>query len=275
LDMPALIPLVPGAAGPPLFFIAGIHLYQELARAIGPDRRSFGVFLPAEANMFRESSANAGLPRVEELARHYLGAIQAEFPDGPYALAGVSFGGVLAFEMARQLTAQGKTVSFLGLLDTVLSRAIERPARRWAQAQWAYLRDRGIAGLAEKGGRLKHHLVRHLGGGAKAPPPCTDLPRAEAIRRLDAFRGELYAHSERQYDETDHLYSGQAVLFRAIDEKRALVRDPTLGWSSLVPGLEVHEVSGDHLGILRPPHVEALAATMRRYLVPRTVQQAA
>ena len=265
--MPALIPLVPGASGPPVFFIAGIHLYQELARALGPDRRSFGVFLPAEDQMFRQGSAAGALPNVEELAGHYLAAIRAEFPTGPYALAGVSFGGVLAFEMARQLTAAGQSVSFLGLLDTVLSRAVERPALRWLQAQWTFLRERGVAGLAEKGKRMQRHLARRLGRQAELPPLSGDVPEEEAIRRLGAFRGQLYAQSERVYDEVDHLYPGKAVLFRAIHEKRELVRDATLGWGSLAQaGVQVHEVPGDHLGILRAPHVKGLAAAMRPYL---------
>src|SRR5690606_9762166 len=41
-------------------------------------------------------------------------------PHGPYALAGYSFGGIIAYEMARVLLELGKKVSMVGLFDTVI-----------------------------------------------------------------------------------------------------------------------------------------------------------
>jgi thioesterase domain-containing protein len=52
------------------------------------------------------------------MASHYLDAIRTIQPEGPYMLGGLSFGGTVAFEMARQLKATGEEVALLALLDT-------------------------------------------------------------------------------------------------------------------------------------------------------------
>ena len=57
-------------------------------------------------------------PNLHKMAARYIGAIKAEQPDGPYNLGGWSSGGILAFEMARQLVAAGEEVNRLVLVDT-------------------------------------------------------------------------------------------------------------------------------------------------------------
>src|SRR6185503_2382423 len=68
--------------------------------------------------------------RIEEMAAHYLEAIRSVQPDGPYLLGGWSMGGVVAYEMAQQLAAQGQQVSLLALLDARPLTSAE------AAAQW-------------------------------------------------------------------------------------------------------------------------------------------
>ena len=55
--------------------------------------------------------------RLEDTAAGYLLEMRIQ-PSGPYFLAGHSYGGMLAFEIAQQLTKSGQAVAFLGLLDT-------------------------------------------------------------------------------------------------------------------------------------------------------------
>src|SRR5690606_17497413 len=57
------------------------------------------------------------LNRVEDMAAHYISEILTIHPDGPYMLGGFSFGGIVAFEMAKQLKAQGKEVKIIALFD--------------------------------------------------------------------------------------------------------------------------------------------------------------
>src|SRR5690606_16929625 len=55
---------------------------------------------------------------MESIAKRYLSEILEQEPNGPYIVMGYSFGGMVAFEMAKQLLAMGKEIKMLGILDT-------------------------------------------------------------------------------------------------------------------------------------------------------------
>jgi len=84
--------------------------YAELARALGPDQPFYGLQLP-------DLEVLGPTPTVEAMAAHYVAAIAAVSPVGPYALGGWSLGGAIAYEMACQLRAAGREVDLLALID--------------------------------------------------------------------------------------------------------------------------------------------------------------
>ncbi|HEY9653858.1 MAG TPA: amino acid adenylation domain-containing protein, partial [Crinalium sp.] len=113
---PSLVVIQPGQAAsgkPPLFCIhvlgRGLKYYLPLVRHLDPEQPVYGL----AAHMAGEAIA---IDRVEALAAHYNRQMRALQPQGPYLLAGVSFGGLVAYEMAQQLTAQGQQIAFLGLI---------------------------------------------------------------------------------------------------------------------------------------------------------------
>jgi thioesterase domain-containing protein len=55
---------------------------------------------------------------LEEMGARYAAAIDRRRPGGPYEIFGYSLGGLIALETARQLTALGREVTLVGLLDT-------------------------------------------------------------------------------------------------------------------------------------------------------------
>ena len=55
---------------------------------------------------------------IESMADDYINAITEAQPRGPYILVGVSFGGLVALEIAHRLTERGDQIGFLGLLET-------------------------------------------------------------------------------------------------------------------------------------------------------------
>ena len=57
---------------------------------------------------------------IEQAAADYIEAIRTVQPEGPYQLLGMSSGGLIAYEMARQIKERGGVISFLGLLDTTV-----------------------------------------------------------------------------------------------------------------------------------------------------------
>jgi thioesterase domain-containing protein len=108
-----VITLRPGPSGRVLYLVhplgGELICYRELARASRAPVRILGVSWTGQPPVF-------GTP-LAEIARAHVEQLHVIQPEGPYLLAGWSFGGVLAYEMAQQLTAAGATVNFLGLLD--------------------------------------------------------------------------------------------------------------------------------------------------------------
>src|ERR1043166_6005583 len=106
----------PQGSRPPIFWLhtlgggggGGLFTYQKLAELLGPDQPSYGLLAPAVPH---ES--------IEEMASHYIKEMQSRQPSGPYYLAGYCFGGVVAYEMARQLEKSGEQVALLGLIDSL------------------------------------------------------------------------------------------------------------------------------------------------------------
>ena len=104
-----------GGSQEPLFFVhdgwGGIMFVRELARLLETDRTIYGIRPPALDGKY-------AIPRtIEAVAAEYIEAIRQKQPRGPYMLAGYSFGGFAAFEMARQLMASGESVRYLGIID--------------------------------------------------------------------------------------------------------------------------------------------------------------
>ena len=108
-----LVTLKSGEAGTPLFIVHGsggscVNLVSSHGACPSPDQY-MGCRLG-------DLILRTNRLRVEDMARYYLDAIRSLQPTGPYLLAGYSFGGLVAFEMARQLSVEGEQVAKLLLL---------------------------------------------------------------------------------------------------------------------------------------------------------------
>lgn len=259
VDDPFVLPLRKGGNNLPLFCICGLHLYQPLAEALGEGQPVYGVFVPAEARLLDgASSAREQAASVPELAAEYIKAMRLQQPHGPYCLAGVSFGGVLAYEMAQQLTRQGEEVRVLGLFDALLPHAIKRAPGQWARGH--------LQRLAQRGPR---YLLDRLSAMAERRHTSPEQPEDEATESLELLRERIYQAAMAAYDAKVLPYQGDAVVFRATDHSDFLGHEIDLhcGWSGLVQGsLALHHIQGTHVGMLAPPYVHALARALRPYL---------
>ncbi|NJN99267.1 MAG: hypothetical protein HC875_36825 [Anaerolineales bacterium] len=109
----SLVALQPYGSKPPFFCVPGNlgNVYVDLgdlARHLGLDQPFYGL---------QDGLHNPA--RIEALAAHYLTEIRSVQPEGPYLLGGVCWGGLVAFEMAQQLQAQGQQVALLVLIEPV------------------------------------------------------------------------------------------------------------------------------------------------------------
>ncbi len=250
----ALIPLQPLGDDPPLFCVCGIHLYQSLADHFAPDRPVYGVFIPDELQFLEhpheQPSVRCGTPTVPELASAYLDVIRTRQPQGPYHLAGFSFGGILAFEIATQLTAQGHSVELLCLLDCNLP---------------GEARHR----LTYRGRRALQRRIRRWLAGAPATPMQIEAPVAAiAAQDLEAMktRDDNYLQAMRAYRAAP--YHGAALFIEAVEAGD----DTSWGWNGIAPQIEVHTVPTTHLGLLQPPHVDQVAAVLHAQLIRNRAQ---
>jgi amino acid adenylation domain-containing protein len=257
-DEALVIPLNRASSGAALFCVCGIHLYRELAQNL-PSHPVYGVYLPAEEQGLEAARSQGKLAfSVEELAKGYVSAIRKQQPKGPYRLAGVSFGGVLAYEIAQQLQAAGEQVALVALFDATLPRALQR---RWARWLGAHLRTAiQMRSLDYVVSRVKRS-VWDLYARAAQPASAADSPHL-------AFRVRVYLEATRRYDRVVRPYPGKVVLYRASarDDFAGYDVDPSLGWGDLVPALVIHQAAGTHLGILFEPGVRKLASSLGKTL---------
>ena len=86
--------------------------FFPLARHLGSEQTCYGL------QSLGLAPGDVPLATIEEMAARYVAELRRVQPQGPYRLAGWSFGGLAAFEMARQLNAAGDDVALLAVLDT-------------------------------------------------------------------------------------------------------------------------------------------------------------
>jgi amino acid adenylation domain-containing protein len=249
----------------PLFLVhplAGLVFpYYELALQLGTDQPVYGL---QSIGIAGEASP---LNRIESMAEHYLAAIRQVQPKGPYQLAGWSFGGTVALEMAQQLQKSGESIAFLGIIDTRLYPT--RFATFWHGSRifltsmlpylWTYISD--YLDLQSVHSRPKHDGKPPSGFFSKLrahfqtsePGRETKLPNfktSEFKSLLQVFQANVQADSHYK----PQRYRGQVTLFKTADQ------DSTWGWGDIAAdGVELYQIPGHHMNVLRSPQVQVLA----------------
>lgn len=261
-----LVPIVDGAGGCPFFLVHGMTgTVLELSELLRAMRGGPAVYV-LQARGLDPSGCPQEL--VEEMAAEYLVQVRAAQPHGPYALGGFSFGGLVAYEMARMLIAADEHVALLAMLDTdVHPRNLKfRDSiafrRRRLDLLWGRLRGRSVSDalmvLRDELVWLRHGLSLRLGG---APRRDTEylgsLP--PLIRRSRVACEKAFA----RYD--CKAYSGKVTFFRSTnrDPRRC---DPLTILSTLVGELEVVEFPGEHLDLVRAPNAAHVAGELQERL---------
>ena len=266
-DRSALVPIGSAEGGPslpPLFCVhpvgGEILCYAELARALPGSWPIYGLQTPQEPDS-----------TLEGMARRYLGEVRQVQHEGPYRLAGWSLGGVVAFEMARQLHAEGQPVELLALIDPPPPQEPDEEGSEPNLGELAglYIRDlwsiRGRGddldlGLVELPPEVDLEALEELFGQAREAgllPP--DLELEEARRSFDRFVHNLLAL--RRY--APQPYAGPLLVLSAGEGPRG-GEAPSRGWDRLAAAVEAHVLPADHYGLLRHPVVHTLARHLER-----------
>jgi amino acid adenylation domain-containing protein len=266
----SLVEIQPAGSKPPFFCVhalgGNVLEYYDLARHLGEDQPFYGL---------QSQGLDGKRPphtRVEEMAAHYIKEMRELQPEGPYFIGGRSLGGMVAFEMAQQLKAQGQTIGLLALLDTypsgyaklfrnekTLRAAVGRGLRR-TKAHVANLRslsvNEGLSYVIKKARfaprKMKSQVWRRIYQSYENLG--RPLPRMlKDIKEINSLTVREYA---------PQVYDGKVTLFWASEDLRTSI-DLVEGWRVLAGGgIEVHEIPGSHLDIVKEPHVRNLATKL-------------
>jgi acetoacetyl-CoA synthetase len=261
-----LVPLRAGT-GRPIFIVHGIFgnvlQLKDLADRLSTERPVYAI------------QARGADPRQEphssiaEMVEAYIEAVRAVQPNGPYALAGYSFGGLIAFEMARRLRAHDEPVDLLAVLETDLyARYLpwrDKLAYRLmllgrVMHKVGALPGRAIPGyLLSKVSQLGHRLLLRMGLRRDFVVLDERGPMAGRYRQMyDIGAREFVSFKPRPYD-------GKLSVFR-IRGPRFGTCDPIPIWRRAVKAIELFEIEGDHGTIMEKPYVGTLAVQFSRCL---------
>ena len=268
-----MVALQPDGQHPPLVLVhpgsGEVLCYRELADRLGADRATHALEDPGLHGLWRDS-----IP-IPDMATHYVEALRALQPSGPYLLAGLSFGGIVAFEMAQQLTRQGADVALVALLDA--GEPIRTGRRLLAQSD-----ARLISALAREGGlelaedelddlepEQQYELI--LERMRRAGVATTGLGIPWIRSTLEQFKARIQVTG----DYRPEVYGGRLALFRATgnelgaDEFEAPgtddAQDPAQGWQDHAERpIEVYFTPGNHATLCAEPNVRILAERLNR-----------
>lgn len=263
-EVSCIVPIRESGGGIPFYCVHGVGgtvvEYYHLAHYLHPDHPFFGI---------QAAGIDGGsfLDRVEQIAARYISELRRVQPDGPYMLGGNSFGGLIAWEMAQQLTAAGHEVALLALFDTWgpgYPRFPEPPGA------WTKLRNRFAlhwGDLKRLDDTQRREYVEEKFANASARAWRLGIRSLRKTRRWlewqilpPALREARRQGRKALQRYAPRPYSGPVTLFRAANQPPGAVEDPTNGFSGLAVGpFEVVVVPGFHAAIVREPQVRGLA----------------
>ncbi len=265
----SLLIIKQGNSQSPIFFIhvlgRGLKFCLPLAKHLDLERPIYGL----SAQLIDKTLAPSN--DVQELADYYVREMRTIQPDGPYFLAGISFGGLVAYEMARKLQAQNQEVAFLGLIDAITAQGVRKlPSSERLKIHLQNLSQLGFTYLEKKLlGKVKGTIlkIKRIYNFFVKSTYYDLAPKLGVSIPTDVE--DLILANENYQALLKYMpgnYSGKVILFYAMEKNTGVSYqlDPTLGWGQVALGsLEIKEIPGTHLGILEEPNVRFLAQQIK------------
>lgn len=253
--------------------------YRALSKGLQEDFDVFGLGPESAANVPTVHAT------IEEMAEAYTRRIVDEHPEGPCWVGGLCAGGVIAFEIVRNLERRGRPVAGLVLLDAAsplatpthhdqrtriarFGRALQKAnGSVWQRAVHILEESRDRIGrlirfeaesrVGDYLERVRYEMFRravHEGRLAELPP---------FLQNLSVF--SVYSFAERRYRPRGAI-SSPIVLVRASEgdgadtPMKAFHREAALGWEGLTTGrIRTFDAPGGHSTMLQEPNVTAIA----------------
>lgn len=232
-DLVHVVPVRPEGKRVPLLCVHGDEANHYLPRYLSPEQPFYGTVHQGEDGRPMQYTT------VETIAAHYIEEFQRLLPRGPYNLCGYSFGGLVAFEVARQLHEQGHEVPMVIMLDTYAPEpfvgVMDAERKFYEPLKKATLRS----------------LVRTIHGTGGVLPT-----RLRNFNIIDTYDQAILAYRAQPYD-------GNVAVIKAVGSPGPA----DMGWKKHVRGeLVLRACEGNHYSIIKEPLVADLAKVMEGIL---------
>ncbi len=234
-----------------------VFFYRDLGRHLGRNQPVYA---------FQAASLSGSAPpirSVKKLATSYIAELNAQEILPPYVLGGSSFGGLVAYEMAQQLTKAGKEVRLLVMVDTPAPEQMPRTLTDSAAIIQYLLAGKLALSLErlrelDESAQIDYVLEQaRLQGKGDVLPPHLGVP---------LFKTWM-AHQEATVAYKPSGYHGDVLFFRHTEPMENFPALPHAPWEKLVRGnFYLHQTPGNHITMNYPPHVAYLADHMKPYL---------
>ena len=287
----SLVPIKPGGSRDPLYIVHGaglnVLLFNAVANNLHPDQPVYGL----QARGL--NGVDEPFHSIPEMAQAYVTEIVKHNPTGPYLLSGFSFGGIVAFEMARQLQEQGRKVGLVALFD-----AYAYDAGR--SNPWWQRKAQGLGLFINKVGHTLRLIRKHRGQGVAYKMESIDRRlikkywQLKASKRFDqvltrtliqAYWQLKFGQQQQQEAIFDTTFRIEAINDLALEEFQLLPADLEVhlfratvqtffmedydfyGWRDFArKGVHVHDVPGEHSYIFAPPNDKVFARQLQAVL---------
>lgn len=264
-----LVPIQPSGSRPAFFGVPGpdgdVFCYVRLARELGPDQ-PFYAFEPPGLD-----GVEAPVTTIEGLVARYLADLKTLQPRGPYLIGGFCLGGIVAFELARQLRAAGDDVALLALFESPSPNGL-RPRNRAAAARRCRRnaivdRVRWLLGQpwSQRVAFVRGRLVRAV---RRLEPAATRRPALGWWEEQKARVARATFAAAYAYALEARPYPGRIVLFLASERSKRRAYGRQLDWAHVAAGgLEAHVGPDcpDHVTMLvEPAYVRFFGGLLRR-----------
>jgi amino acid adenylation domain-containing protein len=265
----SLVFIKPSGNKDPLYIVHGGGLnvlpFYAIAKQLDAEQPLYGI------QAYGLNGKDEPHSTVEVMAAHYVDEILSQNPKGPYALAGYSFGGIIAYEMAKQLKKQGKQIKSLIMFDTYAIRSDHRDG---------FLKKMTNRFLTEIGKRFfdlelmitnpailkrvkKNSLQKKLNKFKKRLPVKQQVRETEIMEIIKNIR-KVHKEAGKNYIITP--YDGAVHLFRAKTRTGYQKDFKYFGWKPFVNKIHIIEMEGEHTTMFSPPHEKNFVKILQEIL---------
>jgi phthiocerol/phenolphthiocerol synthesis type-I polyketide synthase E len=261
---PLLVPLQTNGSKNPLFLIhpvgGGVYIYRDLVQQLKQDRPIYAI----QAQGF--DGKDQPINNIPQMAEYYIEIIRSVQPQGPYLLGGSSFGGIVAYEMAQQLIAQGQEIELLVQIDSPDVFASARDLTDDAIAMAAVLS--ATPQLPVLLDQMKDLSEEEQMAFAKQQAQILEQATGSEANEMRRLYGLLTEHMRAMRDYVPQPYYGSEILyFRATENDILYPPNPERGWVDVAAeGILIYDIQGNHISMNLAPQVAPMAKRLQRFL---------